>query len=169
MASGKNGVAARVERIAAPIAQELGLRIWDIEFVKEGASWFLRIYIDRDGGVTIDDCENFSRRIDGPLDEADPIEQAYYLEVSSPGIERELRHDWHFESALGSRIRLRLIRPLPDGTREMDGTLSGYADGTIILSAGGEETRVRKADTAFVRLADTESAGISQSSGVSEE
>ena len=160
MASGKNGVAARVERIAAPIAQELGLRIWDIEFVKEGASWFLRIYIDREGGVTIDDCENFSRRIDGPLDEADPIEQAYYLEVSSPGIERELRRDRHFAGAVGQRIRLRLIRPLPDGLREFEGTLESYADEIITLSANGKEFRIRKADTAFVRLTDTGSAGI---------
>lgn len=169
MASGKNGVAARVERIAAPIAQELGLRIWDIEFVKEGASWFLRIYIDREGGVTIDDCENFSRRIDGPLDEADPIEQAYYLEVSSPGIERELRRDGHFESATGRRIRLRLIRPLPDGSRELEGTLKSYADGIITLSSGGKEIRIRKADTAFVRLTDAESSGISDPPGISEE
>ena len=85
MASGKGGVVPRVERIAEPIARGLGLHIWDIEFVKEGASWFLRFYIDRDGGVTIDDCENFSRAMDGPLDEADPIPQPYYMEVSSPG------------------------------------------------------------------------------------
>lgn len=154
MASGKGGVVPRVERIAAPIARELNLRIWDIEFVKEGASWFLRFYIDKDGGVTIDDCEKFSRAVDGPLDEADPIPQSYYMEVSSPGIERELRRDAHFAQFLGSRVRVRMIRPLPDGEREVEGRLSAYGDGKITLLREGGPLVIEKSDTAFVRLCD---------------
>lgn len=84
-AKGKGGnTVAAVWEIAAPIAEQLGLSIWDIRFQKEGVSWYLRIYIDKEGGVGITDCENFSRAVDGPLDDADPIEQSYYLEVSSP-------------------------------------------------------------------------------------
>ena len=98
---GGNTVAA-VWEIAAPVAEQLGLSIWDIRFQKEGVSWYLRIYIDKEGGVGITDCENFSRAVDGPLDEADPIEQSYYLEVSSPGVERQLTRDEHFKKYIGS-------------------------------------------------------------------
>ena len=99
MPKGKGGnTVAAVWDIAAPIAEQLGLDIWDIRFVKEGADWFLRIFIDKDGGVTIEDCENMSRAMDAPLDEADPIPQSYCLEVSSPGVERELTRDSHFEA-----------------------------------------------------------------------
>ncbi len=159
MASGKGGVVPQVERIAAPIAQQLGLQIWDIEFVKEGASWFLRFYIDKDGGVTIDDCEAFSRAVDGPLDEADPIPQSYYMEVSSPGIERELRRDAHFARYMGSRVRVRLIRPAPDGERELEGELSAYEDGRITLLREGQPFTVAKNETAFVRLCDDSLGG----------
>ena len=96
---GGNTVAA-VWEIAAPVAEQLGLSIWDIRFQKEGVSWYLRIYIDKEGGVGITDCENFSRAVDGPLDEADPIEQSYYLEVSSPGVERQLTRDEHFNGMI---------------------------------------------------------------------
>ncbi len=107
---GGNTVAA-VWEIAAPVAEQLGLSIWDIRFQKEGVSWYLRIYIDKEGGVGITDCENFSRAVDGPLDEADPIEQSYYLEVSSPGVERQLTRDEHFKKYIGSPVMVRLIRP----------------------------------------------------------
>ena len=86
---GKNTVTA-VEELAAPIAEGLGLRIWDVRYLKEGSQWYLRVFIDKDGGVDINDCENMSRALDEPLDKADPIDGEYILEVSSPGIEREL-------------------------------------------------------------------------------
>ena len=117
---GGNTVAA-VWEIAAPVAEQLGLSIWDIRFQKEGVSWYLRIYIDKEGGVGITDCANFSRAVDGPLDEADPIEQSYYLEVSSPGVERQLTRDEHFKKYIGSPVMVRLIRPrdgMITGTRE---------------------------------------------------
>ena len=110
---GKGGsTVAAVTAIAQPIAERLGLRLWDVRFVKEGADWFLRVFIDKDGGVGIDDCVAMSHALDKPLDEADPIEQSYCLEVSSPGTDRELTRPAHFEACLGERVRARLIRPL---------------------------------------------------------
>lgn len=126
---GGNTVSA-VWEVVAPIAEQLGLSIWDIRFQKEGVSWYLRIYIDKEGGVGITDCENFSRAVDAPLDEADPIEQSYYLEVSSPGVERQLTRDEHFQKYIGSPVIVRLIRPR-DGEREFKGALSAY-DGSMI-------------------------------------
>ena len=83
-------------RLAQPLLEELGLVLWDLRFEKEGSLWYLRYFIDKEEGVTIDDCERFSRAIDKRLDAADPIDQSYTLEVSSPGIERELTKDWHY-------------------------------------------------------------------------
>ncbi len=134
MSANKGGVVLIVGQLAAPVAERLGLSIWDIEFVKEGASWFLRIYIDKEGGVAIEDCEAFSRAVEGPIDEADPISQNYYLEVSSPGIERELKKDEHFEKMMGSRVRINLIRPDENGAREMTGELAAYKDGIVSLA-----------------------------------
>ena len=111
MAKGKNTVTA-VWEIVEPYAKELGLEIWDVRFLKEGASWYLRIFIDKDGGVGIDDCVNLSHAIDKPLDESDPIEQAYYLEVSSPGIERDLVRPEHFEAYIGEKVKVKMIRPV---------------------------------------------------------
>ena len=150
---GGNTVAA-VWEIAAPVAEQLGLSIWDIRFQKEGVSWYLRIYIDKEGGVGITDCENFSRAVDGPLDEADPIEQSYSLQVSSPGIERDLIRDEHFIRYIGSDIKLRLPRAV-DGRREFSGVLENYADGKITLKYDGENTlTVDKKETSWVRLDD---------------
>lgn len=156
MAANKGTVVERVGAIVEPIAKSLGLEVWDIEFVKEGASWFLRIYIDKEDGVTIDDCETLSRAIDAPLDEADPIDQQYYLEVSSPGIERELKRDHHFEAMQGEAIKIRLIRPDLNGKRELTGTLDGYADGVITLTGPDGTVNIRKSETAYVRLSDPE-------------
>ncbi len=91
-----------VEELAVPIAADLGLRIWDVRYLKEGSQWFLRVFIDKDGGVDINDCENMSRALDAPLDELDPIAGEYILEVSSPGIERELIRPEHFMQFIGA-------------------------------------------------------------------
>ena len=155
MAENKGSVVARVEKLALPIAQQLGLKIWDIEFVKEGASWYLRFFIDKPNGISISDCENFSHAIDGPIDEADPIEQNYYLEVSSPGIERELKTDSHYEEMTGCLIKLQLIRPDSTGRRQLEGKLIAYKAGVITLETPAGEILVKKAETSHVRLADT--------------
>lgn len=154
MAKGKGGnTVAAVWEIAAPIAEQLGLQLWDIRFAKEGADWFLRIFIDKEGGISIEDCEAMSRAIDQPLDEADPIEQSYCLEVSSPGLERELTREAHLQQYCGQKIKVRLIRPR-DGRREFAGVLES-AEGkqfTLRLPEGGallldlKETSFVKAD-----------------------
>ena len=139
--SGKVGVAGRVYELCEPIALELGLKVWDVQYQKEGAEWVLRIYIDKEGGVGIDDCVNMSRAIDPVLDEADPVPQEYVLEVSSSGLNRKLTRPEHFEAYMEEPVRARLIRPLEDGTKELEGLLIGYEDGRVELQLD-EETSV---------------------------
>lgn len=113
--TGPGGAAAVCRTLAEPLARQLGLRIWDVRFVKEGADWYLRVFIDRDGGVSIDDCVDLTRLLSPALDEADPIDQSYCLEVSSPGVERELTRPEHFEAYRGRAVTVRLIRPRTGG------------------------------------------------------
>ena len=119
-------------------ADRLGLILWDVKFVKEGSSWFLRVFIDKDDGIFIEDCENMSRAIDPILDEADFIEQSYYLEVSSPGIGRELSRPEHFSQYLGKEITILLIRP-KDGIREYKGILESSENGNITVLINSEQ------------------------------
>lgn len=150
---GGNTISA-VWNIVEPIAKELNLEIWDIRFLKEGATWYLRVFIDKEGGVDIEDCVNLSHAIDKPLDDADPIEQSYCLEVSSPGVERELTRDEHFSAVLDDEIKLKLIRPI-DNSREFSGILNSYKDGEITLTLeNGEKFTINKKDTAWVKLDD---------------
>ena len=129
-------------QLGEPVALQQGITLWDVRFEKEGANWYLRYFIDKPGGVNIVDCENFSRAIDRLLDEADPIEQSYILEVSSPGIERALTRPEHFEPYIGSAVHVRLIRPR-EGKRDLLGELAGRGeDGAISLRLPGEEDPV---------------------------
>ena len=147
--------AAKVFALAAPLAQSLGLELWDVVFEKEGASWYLRVFIDKEGGVSMDDCEAFTRPFNKTLDEKDLIEQSYILEVGSPGLGRTLRRPEHFERFLGQPVRVRLIRAV-DGVREVIADLKAYDKESVTLSANGEETALKLSDTAFVRLCDDE-------------
>lgn len=159
MAEKKASTAERVWQIAAPVAEALGLALWDVRFVKEGADWFLRIFIDKQGGVSIDDCEAMSRALDAPLDEADPIPQSYCLEVSSPGLERELTRPQHFAQMQGRPVTVTLIRPL-DGQKVLAGVLAGYEDGVIHLSMeNGGTVQINKKETASVNLDDFDAGG----------
>lgn len=156
MASGgKGGVTvAAVSGLAQEIAEKLSLRIWDITFAKEGATYYLRIFIDKDGGVGIEDCENFSRAIDKPLDELDPIEQGYCLEVSSPGIERPLTKPAHFTACIGQKVKFRMIRPV-DGERDFNGVLEDYDGANITVRfPSGEGFTFTKKETSFIKLDD---------------
>ncbi len=127
------GVAERVRAIIEPYAEELGYALWDVEYVREGADYILRVTIDSDAGITIDDCERMTRAIDPVLDEHDPIEDAYLLEVSSPGIERELTRPEHFAACAGERVEVRLFAPT-DGSKVYTGTLRGLdEDGNIVI------------------------------------
>ena len=147
-------VTAIVREIAEPIAEELGLSIWDIRFVKEGAEHYLRIFIDREEGVSIDDCVDMTHAIDEPLDKADPISVPYTLEVSSPGAERQLTRDEHFEQYVGEKIMVKLIRPL-DGVREFKGVLAGYDSGNIeFQSEDGKSFVFNKKEASYVKADD---------------
>jgi ribosome maturation factor RimP len=136
--SGKERISTVVRELAQPVAEDLGYSLWDVEFVKEGGADYLRITIDRDGGVTIDDAERMHRAIEPLLDEADPIEGSYYLEISSPGVERELKSEAHLSAYLGKEVRVRLYKA-KDGERERIGILSA-ADGESVTVACGDRT-----------------------------
>lgn len=161
---GGNTVAV-VTKIARPIAEELGLILWDVRFVKEGASWYLRIFIDKEGGVTINDCEAMSRAVNGPIDEADPISQSYFLEVSSPGIERELNRPEHFEIMKGRDVSVNLYRPTESGEKEIIAELIGLEGDNIVLAdLDGVRFEINKKDAVSVRLYDCEDFDDSVSS-----
>ena len=135
--AGKN-IAETVRVLVAPVAEELGLLLWDVEFVKEGARRILRVTIDHEDGITIDDCERMHRAIDPILDEADPIEVAYDLEVSSPGIERDLRTDAHILASVDEVVDLRFFAPV-NGQKTLRGILAGLDEaGNVLVEVDGE-------------------------------
>lgn len=150
----KKNTAAVVWDIAKPIADSLGLILWDVKFLKEGSKWYLRITIDKEGGVTIDDCVDMHCAIDAPLDEADPIEQSYNLQVQSPGIERELVRDFHFEAYLGEKVWVRLIKPY-NNIRDFKGILLAYDDDSVTISPDNEtEINIKKKEASFIKADD---------------
>lgn len=140
-----------VEALAAPIAAENGCGIWDVEYVKEAGSWYLRVYLDRPEGVTIDHCEAVSRALSDKLDEADPIEGSYILEVSSPGADRVLRKPEHFAAYLGKEVEVRLYRPR-NGAKSVVGTLDAFEQGDVTVTTPAETVTLAKQDIAQVRL-----------------
>lgn len=135
--------AALVRSLIGDTVKSLGCEIWDVEFVKEGGEWFLRVTIDKPEGVDITDCEAVSRAIDPILDEADPIEQSYRMEVSSPGIERELRLPEHFTACIGETIILKLFTAL-DGQKQIIGALDGYDTAENIITITDREGNQRR-------------------------
>lgn len=138
--------------LAQPIAEANGCVLWDVEYVKEAGSWYLRVYIDREGGVDIDACEAVSRALSDALDEADPIPNAYVLEVSSAGIDRALKKPEHFAAFLGSQVDVKLYRPA-DGGREHTGALAAFEeDGAVTIETPRGRLRFPRADVAQVRL-----------------
>lgn len=150
----KQNTVQRVEEIIKPFADELGLEIWDVRFAKEGTDWYLRIFIDKEGGISIDDCVDLTHAVTNPLDEADPISQSYILEVSSPGVERELTRDEHFKKYVGSAVMLRAIRPV-DGVRDFNGIMTAYEDKKITVKLEDEaEITFDKKDISYVKLDD---------------
>ena len=140
-----------VAELAAPVAAEFGCELWDTEYVREAGQWFLRLYLDKDGGVDILDCENVSRRVSDLLDEADPIEGSYTFEVSSAGAERQLKRPSDFEKFLGSPVLLKTYQNR-DGRKEFPGVLKEYDGGAVVLEMGKQELRFEKNEVAMVRL-----------------
>ena len=141
-----------VRELAQPVAEENGCELWDVEYVREAGQWYLRLYLDKDGGVKILDCEAVSRKVSDLLDEADPIESSYMFEVSSAGAERALKRPGDFERFMGSAVLVKTYKP-KDGRKEFAGTLAGYEDGAVLLDMGtGEPLRFEKSEIALVRL-----------------
>lgn len=137
MANKKSGIAPTVKTLAQPLADEMGYILWDVEYVREGAEYYLRITLDSEDGITIEDCERFSRAIDPILDEADPIAESYHLEVSSPGIERDLKTVEHIAACCGWDVEAKLFTPL-DGSRIWRGVLEGMDEQKqVLISVGG--------------------------------
>ena len=143
-----------VTEIVKPIVEQLGLSLWDVRFVKEGADYFLRIFIDSENGITIEDCEKVSRAVDLPLDEADPISQSYCLEVCSPGIERELKKEEHFQAFIDSPIMVKMIRPIDKLGKEFSGILKESDRNTVKIDVDGDIVTVNKKETVWIKLDD---------------
>ncbi len=150
------GTESRIYELVKPIADELGLIVWDVRFEKEGALWYLRVLLDHpERSVNITDCENVTRPLSKLLDELDPIPQSYTLEVGSAGLERELIRETHFDACEGSKVRVRLIRPLADGRKELTGILQSCGREQITVETDGGTAEVLPlAGVAFCRLAD---------------
>ncbi len=148
----QNPTAVKVSALIKEAVESLGVQLWDVKFVKEGASWYLRVFIDKAEGVDINDCTDVSRLIDPILDEADPINVSYYLEVCSPGLERELSEQWHFQKYMGADVKVKLIRPR-DGKREFSGKLKAY-NGDVTVECDGADMVFAKQELVYVKLDD---------------
>lgn len=147
----KKDYEARTEEILKPIADEFGVSIYDVEYVKEGSDYYLRAYIDKEGGVTIDDCENVSRALSAKMDEDDFIADAYILEVSSPGLGRALKKERHFLNSMGEEVEIKTYKPI-DGSKEFTGILKGYSGGDVTIETEKGDVVFAKDDIANVRL-----------------
>ena len=142
------------ELIKDAVAAE-GVGLWDVRFLKEGASWYLRVFIDKPEGISIDDCTNVSHAIDPIIDEADPIDVSYYLEVCSPGIERELTRRRHYEESVGKPVRLKLYKAY-DGKKELTGTLENVGEDSVTLNTGTDVLTVEFKNISKANLCDFE-------------
>ena len=144
-------ITEQVEAFAKPIVEEKGCQLWDVEYVREGSEYFLRLYIDKEGGVDINDCEAISRAVDPVLDEKDPIQESYHFEVCSAGLERALKRPGDFERFMGSPIMVKLYRPY-NGLKEIPGILRGYEEGRVTVESGKQTVTFEKSQVARVRL-----------------
>ena len=154
--AGRKDTETKAEELLAPIAEAFNVRIYDVEYVKEGTDYYLRAYIDKEGGITIDDCEKVSRALEPVLDEADPIEQAYTLSVSSLGLDRPLKLEKDYARNMGKPIEVKLYSPLKMASgkslKQLHGTLVSYDEDSFVLrTEGGKEHAIQKKDAALVR------------------
>lgn len=150
----KTNVCAIVEELATPIAQKNGCAIYDVEFKKEGSDYYLRVFIDRTDSsesVSLNECEAVSRELSDALDSADPIEQAYMLEVSSPGIDRHLRKNEHFQSYIGREIDIGLYKAI-DGSKRITAVLKAFDEGVITAETESGDLKINQSETTSVRL-----------------
>ncbi|NLC78459.1 MAG: ribosome maturation factor RimP [Ruminococcaceae bacterium] len=154
MGNKTGGTAEAVRRIAEPVAEELGLILWDVLFQKEGPSMVLRLIIDKPGGVFIDDCETLSRTVDPLIDEANIIENEYCFEVSSPGLMRELRTDAHLAAYTGKKIVIKLYKPDESGKKELFGSLLSFDGEKLTIEAEDGNKEIMRNDAASVKADD---------------
>jgi ribosome maturation factor RimP len=147
----KKDIEERTENLLKPIAESNGVSIYDVEYVKEGSDMYLRAYIDKEGGVTIDDCESVSRALNDRLDEEDYIADAYILEVSSPGLGRKLTKPRHFIQSVGQEVELKTYKAI-DGDKEFIGILTGYDNGVITVDIDGKAKTFDKDEVSSIRL-----------------
>ena len=141
----------KVTELARPVVEAAGCSLWDVEYVREAGTWYLRVFIDKEGGVDINDCEGISRTLDPILDEADPIPDSYVFEVGSAGIERELKRESDFAQFMGHDVEVKLYQPV-DGRKSFVGKLSGYDGGSVTVTVGGKDITFTKSQTAQVKL-----------------
>ena len=140
-----------VQELAEPVVQTQGCSLWDVEYVREGSDYILRVIIDKEGGVDVSDCEAVSRALDPILDEKDPIPDSYQFEVSSAGLERALKRPEDFARFMGSPVTVKLYRPV-NGMKEIPAVLRGYEDGRVTVQSGKETVTFEKSQVALVRL-----------------
>ena len=143
---------AKATEMLTPIVKDKGVEIYDVEYVNEAGEWYLRAYIDKEGGVTIDDCEAVSRAFSDALDADDFIEEAYYLEVSSPGLGRQLKKDSHFAKSIGMEVELKTYKPI-EKKKEFSGILKAFDENNITVEIDGKDVSFAKTDLALVKLA----------------
>ena len=158
MAKEKSGAATvrLVEELVRPVVEDLGLRLWDVRFEKEGPDWYLRILIERDTPLDTDTCEDVTRAIDPLLDEADPIEQSYYLEVGSPGLGRRLNRPEHYEAVKGQKISVKLYKANEQGRKEFAGILTSREGNTVTVETENGPVAFEVSAASVVRLCDDE-------------
>lgn len=139
-----------VSELVLPIVEKLKFELVDVEFLKEGANWYLRVYIDKPGGIAIDDCQAVSEELSDRLDEADPVKMSYILEVSSPGLERPLKKESDFERFRGEKVEIKLFQPI-NGKKVFEGELLGLTDNKVNIKSGETVMQFDRGDTALVR------------------
>ena len=142
----------KAEALVAPIVKKYGFELVDVEYVKEGGNFYLRAYVDKPGGITVEDCETVSREFSDKLDEADFIDEAYIMEVSSPGLGRPLKKEKDFKRSMGEEVEIRTYRPI-NREKEFYGILTAYDENSVTIDCEGEEKIFQKADIALIRLA----------------
>ena len=142
----------KAEALVAPIVEKYGFELVDVEYVKEGGNFYLRAYVDKPGGITVEDCETVSREFSDKLDEADFIDEAYIMEVSSPGLGRPLKKEKDFKRSMGEEVEIRTYRPI-NREKEFYGILTAYDENSVTIDCEGEEKTVQKTDIALIRLA----------------
>jgi len=149
--SKREDIESRTEALLMPILDEFGFELWDVEYVKEGPDYYLRAYIDKEGGITIDDCVDVSRKLSDALDVDDFVQDAYILEVSSPGLGRQLKKKKEFEKSIGREVDVKTYKPI-DGEKEFTGVLKDFDDKTVTIETENGDIVFEKSDIAVVKL-----------------